>query len=94
MVHLVHRFMVLHVFRNLNVGAFLHFPDAFSSWTCSISQELSGDFLELALVMLREPLAFDVDLLNISLKASALYQPTYWIEMIHFHFRMNVAGRY
>ena len=33
-----------------------------------IREELSGEFLELILVMLRDPLAFDVDLLNILLK--------------------------
>ena len=35
-----------------------------------IRETLSGDFLELTLVMLREPLAFDIDLINVFLQVS------------------------
>ena len=31
-------------------------------------EELSGNFLELSLAMLREPLAFHIDLINVLLK--------------------------
>ncbi len=33
-----------------------------------VREELSGDFLEMTLVMLRDPLAFDIDLINTFLK--------------------------
>ena len=36
-------------------------------------EELSGNFLELSLAMLREPLAFHIDLINVLLKVFNLY---------------------
>ena len=36
-------------------------------------EELSGNFLELALALLREPLAFHIDLVNVLLKVHIIY---------------------
>ena len=36
-------------------------------------EELSGNFLELALALLREPLAFHIDLVNVLLKVHIAY---------------------
>lgn len=38
-----------------------------------VRQELSGNFLELVLVLLRDPLAFDIDLINIFLKVGCAH---------------------
>ena len=43
-------------------------------------EELSGNFLELALALLREPLAFHIDLVNVLLKVHIAY---YCIECMY-----------
>ena len=37
-------------------------------------EELSDNFLELAICLMREPLAFDIDLINVFLKVSIIIQ--------------------
>ena len=46
-------------------------------------EELADNFLELAICLMREPLAFDIDLINIFLKVSKI------LDLIDLKFRMN-----